>query len=231
MRYKTKINSLAPDMLKDLIYQENCYLGISINNPFFLGDYLGLLLQWIAKRFPTCKIIVGDHLHRINEYILNGVDDEALAIAEGKKRGKIIADRIEALLDEFPRKKFELEFWETYYNNPECQDQKRKLRESFETNKYFSRSVQESASDFIERQVSRGCHIHLDKASAVEKSVEYLLEEMAVFSYLIEKGYRVQVYPGTQLSILKEFANGEFTELGSNLNKGIFIDLTVKKVK
>ena len=54
---------------------------------------------------------------------------------------------------------------------------------------------------------------------------------MAVFSVLIEQGYRVQVYPGTQLKILKDLANNKFPNLDNNLTQGIYIDLSVKKIR
>lgn len=231
MKYKIKISSLTPKVSKDHLYSENSYLGISINNPQLIGDHLELFIQWINKRFPYCKIIICDHLHRINEYIFNGTLDESVAIGESVKRGKIIADRFREVLDKYPKEKFDLEFWEEYYNDPECQQEKERLTGFFKTIGPFRRSIEFSAIDFIERQISRGCAISVDKETAIEKSVEYLIEEMAVCSVLVRRNLKVMIYPGTTAPIFKELAEQKYPQIETDLNRGICLDLNVIRLK
>jgi tRNA-dependent cyclodipeptide synthase len=231
MKYKIKISNLTPKISKDLLYKEHSYLGISINNPQLIGDHLELFIQWINKRFPYCKIIICDHLHRINEYIFNGTLDESVAIGESVKRGKIIADRFREVLAKYPKEKFDLEFWEGYYNDPECQAEKERLNRYFRNIGPFRRSIELSAIDFIDRQISRGCAISVDKETAIEKSVEYLIEEMAVCSVLVRRNLKVMIYPGTTASIFKELAEQKYPQIDTTLRNGVCLDLTVIKVK
>ena len=71
MRYKIRLRSINPKIDKKEIYSRKCYIGASLNNPFFTGKHFPLLIQWIDNRFPECVIIIGDYLDRYNELIFN----------------------------------------------------------------------------------------------------------------------------------------------------------------
>lgn len=229
MRYKIKINDKSPDLPNKLIYSKNCYLGVSINNPFFWGDHLGLLLQWIDKRFPKCQIVIGDYLHRINEIMSNGRNEES-AIKASLSLGDKMYERINGNLERMTNNIFTVHRWQDYINDLDTLDKLHKIFSLFNSNQGFHDGIQQSCKEFIARQIKQGKKLGVSKEKALELSSKYLLEELAVFSTLIEKDYTVQVYPGTQLLILKQLANGEIIEVDTNLKKGIFLDLTVKKI-
>lgn len=232
MKYKIKKHDSAPTIsVKKLAEYRKCYLGISVNNPFFRDQNLGLLLKWIANHFDECIIIIGDYLHRINESILHGITGEQ-AIASSINRGDIIEEMLNAFLLILPDDKFKVYRWKEFLdNNPKSLSEKEKLTTLFSTNKEFRNDILQSCTEFIDRLIARGERLYLTKEEAISQSKEYLLEEMAVFSVLIEQGYRVQVYPGTQLKILKDLANYKFPNIDTNLSQGIYIDLSVKKIR
>ena len=80
------IAKILPKIPQEQLYAyKRCYLGISLDNPVFEGDSLHALLLWITDKFEHCLVIVGDHLSRFNERILNGCDWEtASKIAYGR---------------------------------------------------------------------------------------------------------------------------------------------------
>lgn len=232
MKYKIKKIESAPTIsVNQLAEYRKCYLGISVNNPFFREQHLGLLLKWISNHFDECTIIIGDYLHRINESILHGTTGEE-AIASSIIRGDQIELMLEVALSILPQNKFKVYRWKDFLDKyPKALSEKEKLTSIFNSNKIFQDDILQSCSEFIERLVTRGERLYLTKEEAINQSREYLLEEMAVFSVLIEQGYEVQVYPGTQLKILKDLANKKIPDINTNLTQGIYIDLTVKKIK
>ncbi|MFN8297850.1 MAG: tRNA-dependent cyclodipeptide synthase [Chitinophagales bacterium] len=232
MKYKIKKIDSAPNIsVLDLAVHRKCYLGISVNNPFFRDKHLGLLLKWIANHFDECVIIIGDYLHRINESILHGESGES-AIASSINRGNQIYEILDVTLSILPQNKFKLYRWKQFLDeNPNALIEKEKLNQLYNSNNNFRQDILQSCADFIDRLIERGERLYLTKEEAINQSKEYLLEEMGVFSVLIAQGYNVQVYPGTQLKILKDLANNKFPEIKSNLTSGVYIDLTVKKIK
>ncbi len=229
MKYKVKINDIAPNISKKLIYSNNCYLGVSINNPFFWGDHIALLLQWIDKHFPQCQIVIGDYLHRFNE-IMSNERNEKDAIKASLSIGDKMLERIHDELNKLPNNTFSIHRWQNYINEMGTVDKHHKILSLFDSHQDFQDGIRQSCYEFITRQIRKGKVLKVSEDEALNLSLQYLLEELAVFSTLIEKGYAVQVYPGTQLLILKQIARGEIAEIDTNLKKGIFLDLTVKKV-
>ncbi|MFN3299833.1 MAG: tRNA-dependent cyclodipeptide synthase [Sediminibacterium sp.] len=226
-----KLRSAPKITIQQLSKYRKCYLGVSVNNPFFRDKHLGLLLRWIANHFDECIIIIGDYLHRINETILLGKfgDD---AINASMLRGNQLHEIIEVALSLLPQNKFKIYRWKDFLDeHPTVYDKKKQLLNYYNESDEFKNAIIQSSTEFIERLSERGEVIYLSKEDAVAQSKEYLIEEMAVFSKLIEEGYKVQVYPGTQLNILKELANKKYKSVDTNLKEGIYIDLTVKKRK
>jgi len=232
MKYKIKkIDSAPPLSIDELSSYRKCYLGISINNPFFRDKHLGLLLKWISSHFDECVIIIGDYLHRINEYILHGNYGQE-AIDSSVNRGDQIDLILQVALDILPKNKFKIYRWKEFLDlHPQAIPEKDRLTKLFKSHEKFNADIIQSSTEFIERLMQRGEPLYVSKDEAVVLSTEYLLEEMAVFSVLISSGYFVQVYPGTQLTVLKDLANNEFPGLDTNLRDGVYIDLTIKKIK
>jgi tRNA-dependent cyclodipeptide synthase len=230
MGYKIKkLESAPPLTVHQLRKYKKCYLGISVNNRFFRDQHLGLLLNWIFNHFDECVIIIGDYLHRINESILHGLTGEE-AIASSINRGDQIHEIIDIALTSLPQAKFKVLRWKQFLDKyPNSLVEKDRLAELFAINQDFQKDILQSSSAFVDRLIARGERLYPTRQEAISQSTEYLLEEMAVFSELIKHGYLVQVYPGTQLKILKDLANKKFPTIATNLASGIYVDLIVKK--
>lgn len=231
MRYKIKKTDIAPKLgsIKNLKVK-SCYLGVSINNTFFYGPHFELLLKWVSSYFDECVILIGDYLNRRNEFIFNNKTEKD-AIENSLVLGDELYAKINLIITQLPSQKFKLYRWKQFLDdNPTAMKVKDDLENIYNTNENFKSEILQSCTEYITRLLNKKRTISISKEEAIIQSKEYILEEMAVFSILIEKGFTVQVYPGTQLKVLKDLANGEFPELNTNLKQGIYIDLSVKKV-
>lgn len=229
MKYKVKYLSITPKTEKKDLYGCNFYLGTSLRNPFFWGNHMPLLCEWISTRFPVGIIVIGDYLDRFNQFIFAeklSVDDSIrLSIESGIKLEKTIHKYVSQL----ENGNITIERWSKYYENEVVQNIKTNLFRQLNESPDFYSSVKQSAIGYLKNKaIGNLSNILNDKN--INFSIEYILEEMAVFSFLIELGYKVQLYPGTQLSVLKQIANKEIILNDSNLDQGIYVDLTVKKV-
>ena len=231
MKYKVKIKEVQP-----LIFSaseklpQKCFLGVSLSNPFFQGKHLERVLNWINNNFSECHIVIADHLHRFNEYTFNNKNTSEAEVA-CKRLGDEIYNNILLLTNSFHNQKFKIYRWLNFTQTNDFILKSAQINNHFISDSEFRTSVLQSCEDFIDKQINRGYHIGITREDAVNKSKEYLLEEMAVFSLLIGMGYTVQVYPGTQLKVLKELANKKILGVDDNLSKGIYIDLSIKKIK
>jgi len=172
---------------------------------------------------------MGDHLNRINEQIFKGIKEDE-AIINSIKTGDDLIEKFEDELRAMSSQNITIHRWQQYYNDNNVNIIKSKFINLFNMHKRFREEIQTCSMKFIGRQVKNGNALKIEEEAAIMLSCEYLIEEMAVFDVLIARGYRVQVYPGNQLNILKQFARGDFCDIDTNLINGIYVDLTVKKV-
>mgnify|MGYP000636860411 CR=1 FL=1 len=77
MKYKIKIVDNFPKLSKQELKQyKQVYLGISLKNSIFWEEGFEQILAWAADNFDSCLIVVADYLHRHNEQILHGTNQE-----------------------------------------------------------------------------------------------------------------------------------------------------------
>lgn len=228
MRYKIKYSSITPSISKELIYKENCYVGVSINNDFFWGKHTDIFFEWIHKRFNNCKIIIGDYIHRHNEYIFNNATKD-----DAVKRALFLGKQIHELLNRIEitqKDTFEILHWNDIYKKEEMNVFIEKINKAYADSSEFKNLVDISAKEFISRQIKAQLIPYTTYDACVMHSVNYIKEELSVFCYLISNGSKVQIYPGTQLPILKQIVINSI-DLNLELSKGIYIDLKTVKIK
>lgn len=220
---KVYIRDFRPSHSKQNLAKFNkCYVGISINNPFFWSKYLPELFEWIDKHFEHCLIVIGDYLHRHNVEIF-GSEIPFTTSTDLDSIGKDMSETINKLK---LNSKFNIKHWKEYYNLEAVKIKLEQLQHIYINNDLIRKSIQTSSKYFITKQVKNGFSLRVPIDIAYQKSSDYILEEMAVLSYLIDEEYKVQVYPGTSLPIFKLLAEKEVL-IDNNLCNGIFIDLKV----
>lgn len=227
--YTTRIENIAPAISqKELFLHRRCYLGISIGNPQFRGESFQVLLEWISGRFDECLIVVGDYLQRYNEHIFYNRQAKEAEI-ESLRMGDAFLKESEECLRRLPEEKFHVTRWKSYLDSPEYHKAKRILDELFVTSFEFRESIDKTSAEFISRQMKNKKGPVVDKKTAIALSTQYLLEEIAVFSVLVENGWAVEVYPGAEIPVLVDIAAGKFPHIPPALKQRINVELRITK--
>jgi tRNA-dependent cyclodipeptide synthase len=229
MSYKVKPAKIQAKYHFDIknTTHNKCFLGISIDAPFIGGKHVERVLQWIDTNFQECLIIIGDDVHLYNEFIFGNSEQEARN--KCKKLGQFAESKLKEGLGNLSKDKFKIRHWDSYTSNTEFISINEQYKKLFEEDSKFHSLIIACAKSYLKKQKEKGNYSIVSEEEALKHSVEYIIEEMTVFSILINQGYSTLVYPGTILQIFKDIVQDVFPKLDSVLKKGIYIDLTIKK--
>lgn len=229
LKHKVKIIANSPKLSKQELSQyKQVYLGISLKNTIFWEEGFEQILAWAADNFESCLIVVADYLHRHNEEILHRKGEQE-SIKSALDLGKKYVEQLLPKLAKYPNKKFKIVHWQELVEQNAYQKSATILAELYLKNKKFKQSIDNSATHFILRQEEQDVILAVSQKEAIGLSVKYLLEEMAVFDMLVAQNWQVEIYPGTQLPILKQISKGDFANAPQYLQKRIFIGLSPLK--
>jgi tRNA-dependent cyclodipeptide synthase len=225
-RYRAKIDCVSPAARRETFEQhEECFLGVSLENSNFVRPKLTGILEWIARRFPRCTVLIGDSIHRITLETMRGVSPE-VALAGALQLGREFLEQERGLFDRFggaARFSFvtcsEIQTWPAYAT---FHDQ---LVELYQRDEKFRDSVESFGQHYIRKHssgISDAEHIR-----RVERSSEYFLEEFAIFACLRQRNIEVMVYPGS-FSTMAEIASGEHPAAPEELRQMVVVSLNLR---
>ncbi len=228
-KYTVRIKEITPAVThKQLFRRRRCYLGISIGNPMFRGDYFEVLLHWISANFDACMIVIGDYLQRFNEHIFYGRSSED-AIRQALALGDQFLMENSRCLSAMPPGQFQISRWNSYLDSPEYRNARSILDRLFLDSYEFRASLDRTSAGFISRQMKHKKAPAVDRQTAIALSTQYLLEEIAVFAVLVERGWTVEVYPGSEIPVLLDIAKGKFAHIPEFLKQRMNVELEIKK--
>ena len=223
------IVTIMPEMPEETLSRyRRCYMGISLDNPVFHGKAMEALLAWATQRFEHCLVIAGDYLRRHNEYILNGFSDGAAEQAS-LAAGEAFIEATRDIFAKAPADRVQLVRWRDCLAFDEYGRARAELDALFDADAAFKAAVREDATGFVTRQTRNGRRLVVPAEEAVEVSCRYLLEEIAVFSALSEKGWKVELYPGPELAVLVQAAKGVFSGIPRGLSERVNVQLKCGK--
>jgi len=227
------IAKVIPNISTDELFSyKKCFIGISLENPVFEGDSFCAILHWIVEKFDQTLVVVGDYLCRYNELILNGSDEDMAAKASSGLGDSFIL-KTEQLFERLlknqndPKEKIRLTRWQSHLETDEYKKSKTILDNLFLSDPGFRAAVEKDASGFVKRLIKRNKTLVVSGEKALRLSCEYLLEEIAVFSALSEQGWRVELYPGSELGVLVYIARGKCLNVPHGLTKRISVELKI----
>ena len=219
------VAKILPKIPEEQLYtHKQCYIGISLDNPVFEGNSLHALLSWVTNKFEHCLVIVGDHLSRFNERILNGCDWET-ASKIACDRGDEFITKTQQLFQQLPDCRATLTRWKQHLETEYYEKAREIIDNLFESNDEFRASIERDALSFVKRLTRKNHNLAVETAEAVNLSSEYLIEEIAVFSSLSEQGWQVELYPGPELRVLVDVARGKYKDIPAGLKKRISVEL------
>ena len=223
-RYRAKIDAVSPIAARTTFEQrERCFLGISLENPSFARAKLTGMVEWIARRFRHCTVLVGDSIHRITLQSVAGLPPPAArerALALGQEflaRERSVIESYAAPCEFSFLTCAEVEAWPTYASYYEA------LRKLLVEDAAFRSSVESFGRTYHGKH---SAHLPEDVLeSRVQRSTEYFLEEFSIVCSLRERhGTSVMVYPGT-FSTLAEIAEGHHPGAPAELRDLVVVSL------
>lgn len=225
-QYKAKIDSVSPtDSRSTFDRNEECFLGVSLENTMFERPKLDAIIEWISRRFKNCTVLIGDSIHRLTLQSVRGLSvDESTTLAR-TMGDTFVKDKSEAFKNFSDRTKFDFLPCGTVQQWPDYQSYYSKLQHAFQTDSDFSESVRGFSRHYHERR-GRTFNRH-DVDEQVELSCQYFLEEFAIFACLKQQGISVMVYPGS-FSTLTEIAAGSYPKVPAQLRDLVVVALHLK---
>ncbi|WP_372424372.1 tRNA-dependent cyclodipeptide synthase [Salinarimonas chemoclinalis] len=226
-RYKAKIASVSPPAMRTQFETEDaCFLGVSLENAHFTRPKLEAMLEWVAKRFRRCTLLVGDSIHRITLESTRGYGPQT-ALREALALGDRFITHNDDLVGAFRNRiLFRYETCSAVQRSADYARYHAELRTQFASDEAFRLSVQ----SFAQRYHRRTWDVvdEETRARRLERSCDYFLEEFAVFACLRRRGLGVMVYPGA-FSTLEEIARGRHPDTCPELRGLTIVSLQIKR--
>ncbi|WP_020405158.1 tRNA-dependent cyclodipeptide synthase [Hahella ganghwensis] len=221
--YKARVDRVSPKQRReDANAFLACFLGISLGNSKFNPPKISAILNWISRRSRNCTVLVGDSIHRITLELSQGLHPDD-AYERAIHMGNDFVEKLNPLFASYNDKlnfRFlkcsEVQEWPSYKNHYDqlCNlvNNDRRLLASLET---FSASYHKRRN-ITPKDVAYRC--------LVDRSIDYFIEEFAIFACLKERGLSVFIYPGT-FGTLTEIVNGEHPKAPQALRNLTIISL------
>ena len=227
-RYKAQLQSVSPKSLGEKVLAENdaCVLGISLGNRSMERAKLEACIEWVSNNFKECALNITDTLYRYTLQITQGVPSDKCrdeAILAGEK----FQTEYGPLIDKYSKNcRFQ---WLRVSEIEKRSNYKMYLEEFqklYKENGAYQRIVDEFSNMYLCRVSDRDCTLTDQQKEYC--SINYLLEETAMFTCLCEENWNVLVYPGSIKSFI-DIAEGRFTEVPEALRKIVFISLRLNR--
>ena len=180
---------------------------------------------WAKEKYNIKAILLGDGLYQITLRICRGLnlsDSEKIAITEGNRLIENFFKRIgtsEVLVIKTSNVLNKSEF-DNYY---------RVIDELYEHDSEFRQAVDDNARIFVERQRDHKS-LCINEFEAVNLSIFYLKQEIAVYLFLAEQGWSYEVYLGQEIPALVKIMTGKVPAAPQALKRRVNIALQ-KKVR
>lgn len=212
-RYRAKIDSCHPANAREILADHSsCFLGVSLENLSFSDGKFLSMVEWIDRRCERCLILIGDSIHRKTLQIRTGISENE-AFGQALELGRRFQERAQTLLGSTSLKcQFEFGSCSDIQSTPSYAVYRETMRAEFDINQAFRDSVAQFSESYIEKKGGGACHLHRD--ILVQLSVEYFLEELAIFACLLNRGFPVMVYPGS-FSSLETIVEGRISGLAA----------------
>jgi tRNA-dependent cyclodipeptide synthase len=226
--YRAKTARVSPqNRRKSFQLERQCFVGVSLKNRNFEPLRFQAVLKWVTLRFPKCKIVVGDNIHRITLEICAGMPPHE-ATPAALDLGRTFIEENRALVNSYcNRTQFEFVTYNEIQLSPRYTQFHQQMQTYFDTVPAFKASLEECGRHFHRRDWDKLSPE--DRAYRLRRSCDYFLEEFAVFACLVKEGQSVMVYPGGVFSTFSEIATRLFPGVLAELEALSFVSLYFKK--
>jgi tRNA-dependent cyclodipeptide synthase len=205
--------------------EEPCLFPISVGARDKDVEDVASAYLWAKDRYNIKAILLGDGLYKITLRIcrnLNLSESEKIAIAEGQ-------ELLERFFDKIDDRKISVYKTSDIQKTIEFKKCYEIIDALYENDFEFRGAVDDNAHHFVERQRDHGC-LRIDKFEAINLSIFYLIQEIAVYLFLVERGWFFEVYLGQEIPALVKIMTGKVPAAPAPLKRRVHIGLQ-KKVR
>lgn len=205
-----------------------CFLGLSPDTSFSNRRRLRAILQWLKPKTSRLTIAEGSFLTRWNLRALEGYSEDAaehIARDHHYKTSKRIAATVSG---EFETMRITILDWPSVVGDAVFQDIRVQIENYAARNPAFARGVISVVDDFLSRMKKRGAVVAPnDNRMLLLKS--YVFEELAMFVHLYQAGFAVEVYPGDELQLMRQFGAGNFDDFPFDLSERTHVSIRLSQ--
>ncbi|VEE49298.1 tRNA-dependent cyclodipeptide synthase [Pseudomonas fluorescens] len=148
-RYKAKIAFVSPHTRRNSFEDEpKCFLGVSLENRNFTPNRFHSMVEWAARRFEKCSILIGDHIHRITLQSTRDMPEED-ARREAVRLGDAFMEESRLIVDAYRHATdFQYITCSEIQASTECKDFYSSLRNYFLEHSGFRDSVEKFGRNY-----------------------------------------------------------------------------------
>lgn len=226
-RYRAKIDFVSPQSRRDTFeLEDECFLGVSLENRNFEPARFRSLLGWVSRRFSRCKILIGDSIHRLTLESCSHMSTREAYDRALRLGGDFMDENRDIIAGYRSLTRFEFITCHEIQKTAKYSAHHRAITDYFRRSRAFRESVE-----------SFGLRYHRgnwDMLSKVEReyrlrnSSSYFIEEFSIFACLVNQGVTAMVYPGS-FSTLAEIADNKFPGVSKELESLCVVSLHFKK--
>ena len=208
------------------IWQQGAYMPISVNNNRIANqDSLKEILELIFNNCDSFTAVLGGYLHRHNLQMLIGLPEEQ-AKSKGLEIEESLIQHVSKVASELNKSK-NIRFVPSskFYHYNEFKPRFEELLSIYHVHKGFFRIMEDTVDSFLLRNIT---NLSISEIKSRELCKNYLLEEIVIFELLAKEGYKLNIYPGQQLPVIKEIVNGTLKGISTILESISLIEIKFK---
>ncbi|MDE1462900.1 tRNA-dependent cyclodipeptide synthase [Spartinivicinus poritis] len=211
---------------------KKCFFGVSLQNENFSDDKrLAASLDWISNNFEYCEVLVGDYIHRLTLQIIDCSLDDNDSYDKALQLGReFVSDKIELFAKYSSSCQFEIKYMSEYHRDSCYSHHRKNFLEFIECNQHYNHILTKFANTFVQRLINTKSLSLTDKERGVALSRKYLIDEGAIFSQAVSKGYNVLVYPGS-IDPFIHISEGNYRYAPKLLKEMVCVGLSLKHIK
>lgn len=185
----------------------SCFLGLSPTTPFVNRGRLRAILSWVLPRSDSVLIVEGFSASRWNLVGIRGLTLDQAA-GEVQKNIQRLRRRVDDIISRMPGSSVRFLDWQGELSAREYIKIEEAIRGFASTHAEFRLLLNETTRGYVTK-------VHPTEANKLSKEQwdtlsRYVVEEIAMFLHLYKLGYKVEVYPGSDLEIVKAACTGRF---------------------
>ena len=227
---RAEIQKICPAIPKSElnISDTNSILGISINSPATTGNKILSIFDFLRKRgLKEINLLIGDSLYKYTAMIkhrCNEHDGRSIAFEQSENLMQYYTSHLHEC-----ERPYRLNFLlsSTIETEGDFQIFYKNLWALFETNSDFRQSVLNFSQYYFCRIFDAYSESIIDDGFK-QYAYKYLIEELAIFAVLNQRGYNILIYPGI-IQTIYDIISMEHSYLSKLFKDYIFVSLRVKR--